>query len=407
MIAAPPAVGVVLVSLGTPDEPTLPAVRRFLRQFLSDRRVVDLNPVLWRPILELSVLRGHAQQSTAKYASVWRPDGSPLLVHARHQAQALTEALGGRLLPPPDDPGADVTRSAAGGGAEAGGRVGTADLAQATASADLAQASRGDGAVSDGAGLGAGAVVVTYAMRYGRPALDQALDQLRAAGVRRWLVVPMYPQFSTTTTATVFDALAAYLADAQDHPELRWIRSWATDPGYIEACAHQIERFWDQHGYPTFAAGDKFILSYHGIPAKLVAAGDPYEAECRATTDALRQRLRLGPEHLLMTYQSKFGKGEWLTPATIDTVAKLGQLDTKRLDVFCPGFAVDCLETLEEIDLLNRDEFARQGGADFHRVPCLNDAPLWIEALAALVRSHIVGWDEDSRRPAVEAAEPV
>jgi ferrochelatase len=326
-------VGVVLVNLGTPDEPSLPAVRRYLREFLSDRRIVNLPRLLWKPILETHIMYGHAKGSARKYASVWYESGSPLLVHTVDQATALAECLG------------DIP-----------------------------------------------AVTVAPAMRYGSPNVDAVLSRLRADGIGRVLVVPMYPQYSSTTTATVIDALTRHLTQSQDQPEVRWIRAWAEDPAYIEAMAQRIESVWQEVGRPDFAAGHKLLLSYHGIPVSCVGAGDPYPRECEATTDLLRARLGLGPEHCFMTYQSKFGHGEWLTPATIDTVGQLGELGTGRLDVFCPGFAVDCLETLEEIGLLNRDEFTRRGGGEFVRIPCLNDSGPWIQALAQLVRRHLSGW---------------
>jgi len=229
-------------------------------------------------------------------------------------------------------------------------------------------------------------------MRYGQPALAGLLAGLERRGLRRLLLMPLYPQFSTTTTAPVIDALTGYLGRSNNQPEVRWIRSWPVDPAYIEACARQIEGHWATAGRPDFARGDKLLLSYHGLPLGHVEAGDPYPTECQDTTDALRDRLRLGPEHCLMTYQSKFGRGRWLTPATIDTVGKLGELGTPRLDVFCPGFATDCLETLEEIDLLNRDAFLSHGGGEFHLIAGLNSAPAWVEALAGLVRRHTAGW---------------
>ncbi|MDR1077516.1 MAG: ferrochelatase [Propionibacteriaceae bacterium] len=324
--------GVVLVNLGTPDEPTWPAVRRYLREFLSDRRVVDLPAWFWRPILELHILHGHARRSTAKYASVWYDRGSPLLVHMNDLAAGLRESL--------TDSG----------------------------------------------------VVVEAAMRYGRPALGQVLADLRQRGCDRVLVVPMYPQFATSTTATVIDALSACLAHSQNLPEVRWVRSWPRDPGYIEAMAAQIERTWSEQGRPDFAGGDKLLLSYHGIPVSMVDAGDPYPEECQATSAALRQRLGLTDEQCPMTFQSKFSHSPWLTPATIDTVAELARAGVRRLDVFCPGFTVDCLETLEEIGLLNREEFLSHGGQTFVRVPCLNDSPAQLTALTGLIRRHLAGW---------------
>ncbi|MDR1808050.1 MAG: ferrochelatase, partial [Propionibacteriaceae bacterium] len=265
------AVGVVLANLGTPDEPTLPAVQRYLREFLSDRRIVDLSPVIWKPILETSIMHGHAKLSTAKYASVWYPDGSPLLVHARAQAAAVAAALGAQCVAPgvrEEIVTPDVSVAAGAGVAVGAGSAG-----------DLGAA---------GAGGPGSRVSVTYGMRYGTPSLATALDTLRAAGAGRLLIVPLYPQFSTTTTATVIDALGAWCREAWDLPELRWVRSWATDAGYVEACARRIEACWEEWGRPDFARGDKLLLSYHGIPVTYVAAGDPYPRECEATTDLLR-----------------------------------------------------------------------------------------------------------------------
>jgi ferrochelatase len=335
--------GVVLVNLGTPDAPTLPAVQRFLREFLTDRRIVDLSPVVWRPILETAVMHGHAKRSAAKYAAVWTPEGSPLLVHTRAQAEALAAALGAQAAEP-------------------------------------------------GAPVAPGPLTVTYAMRYGRPALATALAGLQAAGVTRLLVVPLYPQYSTTTAGTIFDQVGRCLAQVHDHPELRWLRGWTDDPGYIDACAGVIERHWAEAGRPDFDRGDRLLLSYHGIPAAVAAAGDPYPAECELATDLLRARLGLSPEQCVMAYQSKFGKAEWLTPATIDTVTKLAELRTGRLDVFCPGFAADCLESLEEIAQLNGDAFLAKGGREFHAIPCLNADPAWIRALSHLVSAATAGW---------------
>ncbi|MEA4943715.1 MAG: ferrochelatase [Propionicimonas sp.] len=333
-------VGVVLVNLGTPEAPTLPAVQRYLREFLTDRRIIPLHPLLWRPILELRVLQTHARASTEKYASVWTPDGSPLLVHAKAQAGALADKLG------------DTAR-------------------------------------------------VAVAMRYGEPSLAGVLDELKAEGIDKVLVVPMYPQFSTTTVATVLDVLGKYFQTRADQFEYRTVRDFHVDTGYIEASAARIEETWAREGRPDFAAGDKLLLSYHGIPVSMVAGGDPYPRECEATTARLRERLGLGEDECLMAYQSKFGRGEWLTPATIEKVAELGQTGVKRLDVFCPGFAADCLETEEEIGILNREEFHAHGGERFVRVPCLNDAEPWIDALAGIVTRQLAGWvSEQSVRSA-------
>ena len=324
-------VAVVLVNLGTPDSPALPDVQKYLREFLSDRRIIPLHPWLWRPVLELRVLQVHARASAEKYASVWLPGGSPLMVHSVAQGAALAEKLG------------DAAR-------------------------------------------------VEVAMRYGNPSLSSVLDALAADGVRRVLVVPAYPQFSTTTVATVMDALARHVLTRHDQFELRTVRDFHDDPAYIEACATLIEQTWQREGRPDFAAGDKLLLSYHGIPVSMVTDGDPYPAECERTTELLRERLGLTDQECELAYQSKFGRGEWLTPATIERVAELGQSGVKRLDVFCPGFVADCLETEEEIGMLNREEFHAHGGEHFVRVPCLNDSPAWIDALAQLARRQLSGW---------------
>jgi len=306
----------------------VPDVRRYLRQFLSDKRIVDLPGPLWRPILELFVLRQRAPKSAAKYASVWLPTGSPLLVHSQAQVAGLNQRLGP-------------------------------------------------------------VVSVSLAMRYGNPSLAAVLDRLRADGISRVLVVPMYPQYSTTSTASVTDDVEAYQRARPGMPdrplEVDVMGSWPADAGYIKACAGRIEAFWDEHGRPDFASGDKLLLSFHGIPVSLAQAGDPYPAQCQVTTQLLRQELGLDPEHSPQTFQSKFGPSQWLKPATIDTVAKFGTSGVRRLDVFCPGFAADCLETDEEIALLNRDAFHRAGGQEFNRIPCLNDDPIWLDALADLV----------------------
>ena len=323
-------VGVVLVNLGTPQEPTTPAVRRYLREFLSDPRIAPLPPLLWRPILEAVVLPRRAPASAAKYASVWTPAGSPLLVHTMAQVAALGERLGG--------------------------------------------------------------VRVAAAMRYGEPGLAGVLDALMADGVRRILIVPMYPQFSTTTVSSVQDCVEQYLQARADRPQCRIADSWPANRTYIEACARRIEDAWASHGRPDFGAGDALLLSFHGIPVAAVDAGDPYPSECATTTRLLRERLGLDEAACPMAYQSKFGRAAWLTPATIDTVAERARAGGRRLDVFCPGFVSDCLETEEEIGRLCRDEFAANGGVDFVRIPSLNDSGPWLDALKSLVRRNLVGW---------------
>jgi ferrochelatase len=319
---------VVIVNLGTPDSYELPDVQRYLREFLSDKRIVPMPNIIWKPILEGIILRTHAVKSAEKYASVWLPGGSPLLVHTKAQAEGLQQRL-------PD-------------------------------------------------------LRVEYAMRYGEPSLPAVLDVLAADEARDILVVPAYPQYSTTTVETIFDVLSAYLAkrDKAGSAKLNvtTIRDWHEDAGYIEAMARRIEETWEAQGRPDFAAGERLLLSFHGIPVQ-AAKTEPYEAQCRRSAALLRARLGVSDEECLLTFQSKFGKGEWLTPATIATVGALGAAGVSRLDVFCPGFVCDCLETLEEIDQLNRSAFETAGGGRFVHIPCLDELPAWLDAWAAIIRA--------------------
>jgi ferrochelatase len=338
---------IVLVNLGSPEAPTPRAVRRFLREFLSDRRVVEMAPAIWRPVLEGCVLPIRSRRSAEKYATVWGEDGSPLIAITKAQARALADVLAA-------DP--------------------------ATAGAEVA-----------------------WAMRYGQPSVPDVLAGLAARGVRRALIVPMYPQYSQTTVGSVLDAVAGHCRSVRDQPELRWIRSFPEHPAYIEAAARRVEEAWAREGRPDFAAGARLLLSFHGIPVAMSEAGDPYNSECEASGALIRARLGLSEDEAPVTFQSKFGPAPWLTPATIDTVHALGRAGAPRVDVFCPGFAADCLETLEEIEQLNRQTYddARSvheaehpglGSGRFVRIDSLNDSPAFITALADLVRAHLGGW---------------
>jgi ferrochelatase len=325
------------VNLGTPESPELHDVQSYLREFLSDRRIVSMPSIVWKPILEGIILRTHAVKSADKYASVWMDGGSPLLIHVKDQASGLQQRM-------PD-------------------------------------------------------VRIEYAMRYGHPRLPWVLDTLEAEGFSDVLVVPAYPQYSTTTVETVFDVLNAYLVkrDKQRRTSIKvaTIRDWHEDDGYIEALVRRVEQAWEAEGRPDFASGDRLLLSFHGIPVSL-AKTEPYEAQCRRTADLLRGRLGVSERECLLTFQSKFGKGKWLAPATLDTVGALGRSGVRRLDVFCPGFVCDCLETLEEIDQLNRDAFEDAGGGHFVHIPCLNELPEWLDAWAAIIRAELVRQRMDS-----------
>lgn len=322
---------VLLVNLGSPDAPTTPKVRMYLREFLSDRRVIEMHPALWRPILESMILRVRPAKSAEKYRTIWGPEKSPLLQGTIDQAQYVGQVLG------PD-------------------------------------------------------VEVRYAMRYGSNGIASALDSLYADGYRRLLVVPLYPQYSATTVASVTDEVYRWNLNNRDQFALRVGRSFQTDPGYIEAMAVAIESAWESSGRPDFDAGERLLLSYHGIPLSMAQAGDPYPHECQETTDALRQRLDLSEKDVLQTFQSKFGPAPWLSPATIDTMAELGKGGCGRVDVICPGFVSDCLETLEEIDQLNRETFLGAGGREFNYIKWGNDSQPWLRALADVVRQDLSGW---------------
>ena len=327
----------ILSNLGTPEAPTAKHVRPFLREFLTDRRVVETHPLLWRPVLEGIVLTIRPARSARKYATVWRPgqetshSGSPLMHHPERQGELLASALGD-------------------------------------------------------------AVQVRIAMRYGEPALRRVMGELMEAGCRRIAVLPAYPQYSASSQGSVIDEAARFILAGRDQPELRTIRSFPDSPAYIEALATAIENHWERHGPPDPAAGGRLLLSFHSIPRAMHDAGDPYRSECERTADLLAARLA-APEGLIrITFQSVFGPAKWIGPATIDTVAELGAAGCPRVDVICPGFMADCLETLEEIDQLNRRTFTAAGGGDFHYIPWGNDAPGCVAALVEQARGALSGW---------------
>lgn len=320
---------VLLCNLGTPDAPTPAAVRRYLGQFLSDQRVVEIPKPLWWLILHGIILRVRPRKSAAKYASIWTPEGSPLLVGTQKQAQLLRGWLG-----------------------EAGHNV-----------------------------------LVRHAMRYGNPSIESQLDALKAEGATRILILPLYPQYSGTTTASVFDAVYTWAARTRNVPELRFVNHYHDDAGYINALARSIEQHWKHHGPP-----DKLVMSFHGVPERTLQLGDPYHCESHKTARLLAERLGLHQDDYHVTFQSRFGKAKWLEPYTEPTLVKLAQSGTERVDVICPGFTSDCLETLEEINQEARAAFLEAGGKEFHYLPCLNDNPVWIGALSRIAQQHLSGW---------------
>ena len=334
---AAPADAVLLVNLGTPDAATPAAVRRYLAEFLSDPRVIDTPRWLWWPILHGVILRVRPRRSAHAYASIWTEQGSPLRVYSQALAGRLDRAL----------------------------RAETADRAR-----------------------------VVLAMRYGQPSIAATLERLRAEGLRRLLVLPLYPQYSGTSTGTAIDAVTSALQRMRPAPDLRCINDYHDDDGYICALAENVENFWNSRGRAR-----KLLLSFHGIPDRYVRNGDPYLEQCRATAQRLRARLRMSEEDLLVAFQSRVGREPWLKPYTDEVLARLPAQGIGHIQVLCPGFAVDCLETLEEIALRDRDLFVAAGGERLDYIPALNDGPAHVAALLALIRRSGAGWLEFGATP--------
>jgi ferrochelatase len=329
-------VGVLLAQLGTPDEPTPQAVRRYLKEFLSDTRVIDLNPLFWQIILRLIILRVRPAHSAALYRRIWTEEGSPLLVHSKAQAEGLQTRLG------PD-------------------------------------------------------YRVVLGMTYGNPSIGAALAQFRAEGIERILVFPLYPQYSSSTTAPVYDAVIRaaggrrcplFLERKRDYPTLRFVPPYYDDPGYIAALAAIARETLAQAEQPP----ERVIFSYHGNPQRYIDEGDPYRVQCEATSRLLAEALDLPDGQWTTTFQSQFGREEWLRPYTDEVLTGLGQGGVRSAVVACPGFTADCLETLDEIGNEGEEQFRAGGGAHYAVVPCLNAQPRWLDALAAIARRETQGW---------------
>ena len=318
--------GVLLVNLGTPDAPTASAVRRYLREFLSDPRVVQLPRIAWLPILYLFVLPLRPSRSARKYAAIWRSDGSPLRVYHERQAQLLRGYLGQKLGKP---------------------------------------------------------VPVAAAMRYGKPSVAAGMSELRERGCDRILVVPMYPQYAASTTESTGDAVNAALRKWKPAPKMKMLRDFHAHPEYARAIARNVNDYWMKTGRP-----DRLVMSFHGIPTA-VADAPEYSQQCRTSARLIATELGWNDKRTLVTFQSRFGAAEWLQPYTADTLAALGKEGVGRVDVICPGFAADCLETLEEISMEVRDAFLQAGGKEFHYIPTTNDTPSWMTALTTIVMENL------------------
>jgi ferrochelatase len=319
--------GILLVNLGTPDAPTPAAVRRYLREFLWDPRVVQISRPLWWLILNFLILPFRPAKTAKKYAAIWRADGSPLRIYLLRQAQLLRGYLGERLKKP---------------------------------------------------------LPVVGAMRYGKPSIAEGLKELRERGCDRILVIPLYPQYAGSTTASAEDALARALKKWRPAPSVKVVQDFHDHPAYVKAIATAVNEYWMKHGRP-----ERLVMSFHGLPRAVVEAGDPYERQCRESARLIATELGWNDQRTRVTFQSRFGAAEWVKPYTAQTLATLGREGVGRVDVICPGFAADCLETLEEIALEGKALFIAAGGKEFHYIPTTNDTPAWMTALTHIALENL------------------
>ncbi|WP_420631697.1 ferrochelatase [Candidatus Leptofilum sp.] len=326
----PQRIGILLVNLGTPEEPTAKALRPYLRQFLGDPRVIEWPAWLWKPILHGIILNVRPKKSAKLYESIWTKDGAPLLIYSQNIADKLQTNL---------------------------------------------QEACGD------------TIRVTLAMRYGRPSIAEKLAEFRAANVQRILVLPLFPQYSATTTATIYDIVFDELRRYRWMPELRTVTGYHDNPLYIQALADSIQAFWAENGRSV-----KLLYSFHGIPKSYAEKGDPYQSFCQKTAKLVSEKLGLSQEEYQVCFQSRFGPEEWLQPYTDKTLVQWAEDGLESVDTICPGFAVDCLETLEEMAVENRDGFLEGGGQQYQYIPCLNDSDAQIALFTALAQQHLQGW---------------
>lgn len=329
--AQPDKIGVLITNLGTPQAPNKQALRPYLKEFLSDPRVVEVPRLIWWMILNLVILNIRPSRSAKAYSTVWTEQGSPLMVHTQNQADALRDSL---------------------------------------------KAKFGDH------------VVVEFAMRYGQPSVDSVIDSMLQQGVRQLLVLPLYPQYCASTTASTFDAVADSFRQRRWMPGLRFVTHYHDNPDYIDACANKIREHWEQNG-----SADKLIFSYHGIPKRYLLNGDPYHCECHKTSRLIAEKLGLEKGQYMTCFQSRFGREEWLKPYTDHTLKALASDGVKSVQVVCPGFSADCLETIEEIGEENRDYFLEAGGERYEYIDALNSDPEHIEMLTNLVVQNLQGWE--------------
>ena len=323
---ASPRQGILLCNLGTPDAPRPTELRRYLKEFLSDPRVVELPRLLWWMILNLIILRIRPRRSAKLYQSVWTDSGSPLMVYSQEQVKAVKHRLAEKY----------------------------------------------------------GDIPVVLGMRYGNPSMAAAVKELTDQNVRDIIVLPLYPQYAGATTGSTFDAIAETFTQLRWVPELQFINGYHKSEGYLDALCTTIKRHIEAHGQP-----DKFIFSYHGTPERYLKKGDPYHCFCHQTTRLVREKLGFDEAQVMTTFQSRFGREPWLQPYTDKTLEQLPKDGVKHIAVICPGFSSDCLETIEEIDMEARESFIEHGGEQFHYIPCLNDDPVHIDALVGILEKRL------------------
>ncbi len=323
--------GVLITNLGTPESPTPASLRKYLAEFLWDPRVVEFPRPLWWLVLNLIILRVRPKSSAATYSKIWTQDGSPLMMYTKAQCAALQKKM-----------------------------------------AEDDQSSQ---------------IVVDFAMRYGSPSIESVLMDMQNKNVTRLLVLPLYPQYSGTTTGSTFDAIASVCKKLRWIPELRFINQYADNEKYIQACANRITQYWQQH-----KKSERLLFSFHGLPKRYLLAGDPYHCQCYKTARLIAQKLQLDESTWQVAFQSRFGREEWLQPYTDKTLESMPANKISSVDVFCPGFSADCVETLEEINILNRDIFIQAGGDDFNYIPALNECEDHIDAIYDLIMQHMQGW---------------
>ena len=328
-------VGILLANLGTPDAPTAKALRPYLGQFLMDRRVVEIPRFIWCWILYCIILVIRPKKSAEKYAQVWMKEGSPLLVHSQKQAKLLQGFLAQKIKSP---------------------------------------------------------FAVELGMSYGNPSMKSALESLKAQHCDKILVLPLFPQYAASSSAAVFDAVWKVLLKMRNVPAIRTVRSYHDHPAYIQALADSVNAYWMMSGRPNFDKGEKLVMSFHGVPKVHLSKGDPYHCQCHKTARLLAEELDLSKDKYQVAFQSRFGKQEWLKPYLASTLEDLGKAKTGRIDVICPGFSSDCLETLEEIAMEGKHIFQSNGGGEYNYIPALNENDAWIHAMTEIALENLQGW---------------